>query len=125
MKQEIAKIWVEALRSGEYTQCGSVLKRSDAEGKYSHCCLGVLCELYNKNNTNEQKLTETEDYRGGITFNGEAELLPSEVLQWAGLRFRKGFFGLDDKRRSLADMNDTGSSFHAIADVIEQNVEVL
>jgi hypothetical protein len=34
------KLWIQALRSGEYTQCEGVLERH-ALGKTSHCCLGV------------------------------------------------------------------------------------
>ena len=47
MKPEIAQRWVEALRSGEYKQGLSVLRRIDesGNGQDSYCCLGVLCEI--------------------------------------------------------------------------------
>ena len=39
---ELQRKWLEALRSGNYTQCYSVLR--GAVGGY--CCLGVLCDVY-------------------------------------------------------------------------------
>ena len=45
MNTEIKQKWVNALRSGEYEQ--------GSEKLYSgrgYCCLGVLCDLYSKEN---------------------------------------------------------------------------
>lgn len=46
MNPEIKQRWVAALRSGEYKQAHH--KLADAHGGY--CCLGVLCDLYAKEN---------------------------------------------------------------------------
>lgn len=124
MKPEIAKIWVDALRSGEYTQAAGALKvaRFYPEVGYSHCCLGVLCELYDQNH--EEKLEQTIDIYAEETivyFNGEHEILPQIVADWAGLGSRKGTHVVP----SLVDLNDNGFSFKEISDVIEQNVDVL
>ena len=43
MKEDIAKKWVKALRSGKYKQCQKRLY--DGEG---YCCLGVLCKILGK-----------------------------------------------------------------------------
>ena len=43
MKKSVKKLWLTALRSGEYRQGHDVLR---ANGKF--CCLGVLCDLYRK-----------------------------------------------------------------------------
>ena len=41
MKREVAELWVEALRSGKYSQTKAYL-----QDKESYCCLGVLCKIY-------------------------------------------------------------------------------
>ena len=41
MNPELKAKWVEALRSGKYTQARGALHRKDG----SYCCLGVLCSL--------------------------------------------------------------------------------
>lgn len=124
MNQSVAKIWVDALRSGRYIQGLGALKRiyeNDGCAKYCHCCLGVLCELFDENN--EEKLTKTNMIK--IAFNGETEILPSEVMEWAGLSTTKGSFILHGTRQSLVEINDKGCPFRHIADTIEQNVENL
>lgn len=125
MKAEVAKIWVDALRSGEYTQGRAALKNVSKQG-YEHCCLGVLCELYDK--YNEEKLIRDTGYnlaKDKITcsFDMETELLPEKVREWAGLSnkrasFKSGF-------ESLVVCNDIGNSFETIANIIEQNVDSL
>lgn len=47
MKQNIMKKWVKALRSGKYKQGYGTLKQYNGFEEVYHCCLGVLCELYN------------------------------------------------------------------------------
>jgi hypothetical protein len=43
MKPEIKKMWLEALRSGQYKQGGGALR---PHGGNEFCCLGVLCNLH-------------------------------------------------------------------------------
>lgn len=43
MKEKIAKKWVKALRSGNYSQTTGKLCNPHGD---SFCCLGVLTELY-------------------------------------------------------------------------------
>ena len=50
MNQEIKKLWLEALRSGDYKQARGTLRRQYGDNPH-HCCLGVLCEIVVKNNT--------------------------------------------------------------------------
>lgn len=128
MKPEVAKIWVDALRSGEYTQGKQALKFTGADGgECYHCCLGVLCELYDKHN--EENLTRNTKYNLDkivLSFDMQTELLPEKVREWAGLDNVGGWFGDHmGKRCSLAIMNDAGYSFEEIADTIEKNVENL
>ena len=48
MDKDIKTQWVGALRSGEYTQGIGSLKSKGSDKELSHCCLGVLCTLYDK-----------------------------------------------------------------------------
>ncbi len=44
MNANIKKIWLKALRSGEYEQTTTRLCRPRSDG-VGFCCLGVLCDL--------------------------------------------------------------------------------
>ena len=71
MNKRVKKMWVAALRSGEYEQCRKVLRN----GEGGFCCLGVLCDLYAK---------ETGDSEGEAFDSIDNELAPC-VTEWAGL----------------------------------------
>ncbi len=106
---------MEALRSGEYEQTKGMLYRED-EG---YCCLGVLTDLFLK----EKGLTWNSPVKKGEsnTFIDKEEL-PEEVQQWAGVEHSLPY-ALDDERNEdweLAVLNDEGSSFSEIADLIEK-----
>lgn len=45
-KEELKQDWLRALRSGEYDQGMGVLRIDRAGPRREHCCLGVLCEIY-------------------------------------------------------------------------------
>lgn len=142
MKKEIAKKWVRALRSKKYRQAKGVLKTKTKSGAVSHCCLGVLCELYQQERKKAKKpLLETDDFSARdadmdlpktnrvFEFAGDATVLPPSVLRWAGLEDDTGCFRRDfsleyrDKNYvSLAELNDAGCRFSAIADIIEEYV---
>lgn len=139
MRREIAKKWVKALRSGKYKQGRSNLKQFNQKGEPRHCCLGVLCELYNdtmrKNhkktlNTQTQEFYDSFDNAGGlrgiVTFNGKDSSLPVEVKNWAGISDPLGlgtFYDDNEEPQCLADLNDIGKKFSTIANVIEENID--
>lgn len=133
MKQNIMKKWVKALRSGKYKQGAGSLKQYNSKGETQHCCLGVLCELYNQQMKKNKKkmLSETtwsndSDFSHGYCrLGGKKEDLPKEVMKWSGISNNLGSFYRDDKQESLADLNDMGRKFKTIADIIEKNYEVL
>lgn len=140
MKQNIMKQWIKALRSGKYKQGEGTLKQYDSKGQAQHCCLGVLCDLYNQNMKKNKKKTLPEkvydndyDFSNGYSrFDGKKEDLPKDVMKWAGLKNSFGKFyvegfskGLCLGENSLADLNDTGKKFKTISNIIEKNWEVL
>jgi hypothetical protein len=143
MKKEIAQKWVKALRSGKYKQGQKALKYHN-KGVTRHCCLGVLCELYQQDKKQKQqkplKTTEVTPQdaclflelspRGrAVQFANDSTELPPSVARWAGLHTHDGAFIEPVKGfrriRSLAGLNDDGATFKKIADVIEQKCEEL
>lgn len=136
MKQIIMKKWVKALRSGKFKQGAGTLKQFNSKGQAQHCCLGVLCELYNQEMKKNKKkmLSETiwdnnSDFSFGYCrLGGKKEDLPKEVMKWAGIGNSMGAFTTDNPiydQYNLADLNDTGRKFKTIADIIEKNYESL
>ena len=110
-----SKKWVEALRSGQYQQGTGGLC-----GIYNHhCCLGVACRIFQEEVGGLQiKLNSRHKY---FAFDIDSAYLPNKVRSWLGLTNRDGDF----KGGSLASLNDRGSSFKEIADVIESEPDGL
>lgn len=48
LTQDECKLWIEALRSGEYKQGTAKLKAENHNGVCTYCCLGVLREVLRK-----------------------------------------------------------------------------
>jgi len=137
MKQEIKAKWLQALRSGEYRQGRYTLRTSNN----SFCCLGVLCDLYNKE---DRGFWKWEYCNNGayslVDKNGndfEETQLPWSVMEWAGLNEHNPSVNVarsDDSASSLYDkegcfeattlivLNDAGETFNRIADIIEDQL---
>jgi hypothetical protein len=122
MNPERKALWLEALRSGEYTQGKSQLKREVAPDAANHCCLGVACELYKRETGEGAWVRSGEELEFEISRDDYSwSSLPGAVAEWFGLdRDPYVYEGL--KRISLANLNDEGKSFEEIADVIEQEL---
>jgi len=124
MNRDIAEKWVDALRSGEYTQ---IKHRLAKDGPYEkdHCFLGVLCELAIKEGL---PVTKTWDeyhqcYRYG---DFSTDVLPDIVKVWAGMRSPEGSYENGDA--CLSANNDSSTDphdFNRIAEVIESRVDEL
>jgi hypothetical protein len=135
MNTEIKQKWVNALRSGEYEQ--------GSEKLYSgrgYCCLGVLCDLYSKENglkwefrgddviKTEDEIVPSQlqkfDY---FYFDDESEFLPESVKEWAELSAKNPQVRVEceygeDARfyvDEIANVNDSGYSFTQLAEIIE------
>lgn len=144
MKKAIAEKWVKALRSKKYKQAKSILKIKNKAGVVRHCCLGVLCELYQKDQrAKNKKLISVSpecayqydhDFPKTSTifdFDGDATHLPDKVKNWAGMRSNCGDLNgeMVEVRGhgcyDLVTVNDNGGNFRTIANLIEARVKDL
>lgn len=137
MKNNIMKKWVKALRSGKFKQGQGTLKQFNKRGEARHCCLGVLCELYNSEMKKNKKKTlpekifnnDSEFLYGCSKFGTKTYDLPKQVKEWSGVKNALGqFYNKDDQYndiQTLADLNDSGLTFKTIANTIEKNWESL
>lgn len=126
-----ARKLIAALRSGEYKQTRGRLH--DLNG---FCCLGVACDIYQKN-------TQTDWYQDGDPFRcqGEKYVLPLAVRDFFGFLTLQGSFKPDLLYRqqydptmcsgrmvvaNMAELNDQVEySFEQIADYIEKEPQGL
>jgi hypothetical protein len=118
---EPQRLWVEALRSGDYPPTMSALCRLDEDGEpVGWCCLGVACEVAVKAGI------DLPVERGADVsiraYGDDTMFLPPIVRDWLGLRKDNGGFNSSD---SLSQRNDSGVPFKRIADLIESRPEGL
>lgn len=116
--QEARKAWVQALRSGEYKQGNGYLHYGD-----TYCCLGVACDLAVKDGVEMD--VDADDDEGAVAYDGAAVIPPSKAQSWLGLSDPYGRYMRDDKIHYLTSLNDAGTPFAEIADLIESNPEGL
>lgn len=116
MNNRIKTKWIEALKSGDYKQGVHALK-TNSEGEVKYCCLGVLCDLYAK----ENKKRWGKPSNLYPTFMKQVSVLPKEVMEWAGLEEESGTFRYKRRPNSLMNLNDRERfSFKDIAKIIER-----
>lgn len=48
LPEEFKRKWLEALRSGRYTQCRSGVLTSMRDGRPTYCCIAVAAKEYNQ-----------------------------------------------------------------------------
>jgi hypothetical protein len=113
MNPNVKTKWVEALRSGEYTQGRNLLHYMD-----DFCCLGVLCELAVKDGVQ----MSVSGNRGVNSYDNNASSLPDAVKDWAGLSSNLPLAKIEGVNYTLHYMNDDGNSFAEIADIIEKGL---
>lgn len=151
MKKRVLTKWLKALRSGKYKQGRGALCQIDKKGNESFCCLGVLCDLYNKEQKSNKKkgLTvhklDPSEWMVGIlsskpafvcSYNDCDGTLPKQVIKWAGFQKENAAGEFNDATLpELITLNDGSSgdwgdgtrarSFKQIADIIEKNHNLL
>lgn len=125
MNAEMKAKWLEALRSGKFSQAQGILKVNPLNGEPGYCCLGVLCEIsgygtWKDDNDYSSPLTPEEQAQcekmGDYATTDEASGELSSVLLHR--------FGMTHGQQSeLIDLNDAqGANFATIADYIEANL---
>lgn len=104
MDADIKSKWIAALRSGEYQQGTAQLMQDHPDG-YKFCCLGVLCDIIDKEGWDLDHPTHRN-----------CAALPSrEILRKADIPMTEAEY--------LAVYNDFEAwSFNRIADYIEENL---
>ena len=116
MDKKVKKLWVDALRSGEYKQAESVLCNKE-EDKF--CCLGVLCDLH-------AKTMKKKGFDKYGKYLKQSELLPKTVKNWAGFvgneaeEYGDNDYDINVRNTTLSQLNDDGKTFEQIADAIEK-----
>lgn len=113
MNPQVKARWIEALRSGNYSQGLSCLRRLDD----TYCCLGVLCDLYLKEVGRpwEENLSFGEDFKPEKRYTclKQRAFLSPEVRAWSGLTY--------SEEGRLSHLNDLDQlPFPQIADYLER-----
>lgn len=86
MRPEIARKWVDALRSGKYQQGKHRLGTVKENGDIEYCCLGVLCEVAVAEGVIAPPSVITSSYfepRGRVSYNQSEATPPEVVCAWA------------------------------------------
>ena len=112
MNEQVKEKWLSALRSGDYKQTKSCLHKGDG-----FCCLGVLCDLYGKENNVEWKLVDAGIY---YEFQDKKACPPLSVVEWAGFGSSNPY--ICSRSLTLGELNDNGSTFNEIADIIQEHL---
>ena len=119
------RLWVDALRSGDYGQTTGVL----CNGK-DYCCLGVACEVAIKDGVDVLRTPKAGECGvsgcgtcASVSYDGEGAVLPSSVCQWLGISALNPTLkapGECGVTATASTANDTHKwSFAQIADAIE------
>lgn len=111
--------FVEALRSGEYTQGQDALEYVSNNGTILNCCLGVACRVAVKDGLN----IEISIKSSARTFDGAGGFLPESVQDWLGIEGRNPALdiGRDGVSHGATHLNDTDRwTFAQIADAFER-----
>lgn len=118
MDATVKAIWIDALRSGEYTQGAGGLTTIDPEDdKERDCCLGVLCKVAVANGLNID--VEHDEDSEVVRYDDSVAYPPDSVVEWAGLPAHDPYLG--DNEASV--WNDVeGIDFNGIADLIETHL---
>lgn len=121
MDIQVKDKWIEALRSGEYIQ-----GKNKLHSQYGFCCLGVLCDIAEKEGLIAKVSYDSVGSDGGdfqyflYGENTDEDFLPTEVREWSGLEDTNPTVLEAGSEIRLSQLNDNGESFEYIANLIEE-----
>jgi len=144
MNPEVKQLWLDALRSGKYTQGKSLLRPTES----TYCCLGVLCQIAEERGICEYIPSDEHEgftikypdvFQDGFCDGNvyEESELPWVVKQWAGLDNENPKVTLNERNTkehlkgtmqdntiiTLAQLNDEHNyTFTELADIIEEQL---
>lgn len=121
MNADVKKRWVEALRSGKYTQGRGSLRSRDDE----FCCLGVLCDITEPDGWSKV-YDGTHWTKDGLPHVSVFERVGLPVMysgdETGTVYVKAGELDRGHEYTSLDRLNDRGWSFTEIADLIEEQL---
>lgn len=110
INKKFKNLWINGLRSGNYTQTQGLLKYEN-----SFCCLGVACDVYSRKISKKIPEWGAYPYESTTKFDSVASFINPLLQQKIGLS--------KAAMEKLANMNDTeNKSFAEIANWIEKNL---
>jgi hypothetical protein len=122
MDQKIKKLWVKALRSGEFKQ-----ERGHLEKDGCYCALGVLSVL-----ALLEGICTYEEVRGVGTFDKREFKLSYNVMKWANIAQDNERYlnpvehgvivSIKGEETTIMELNDIGLSFKKLASIIERHL---
>jgi hypothetical protein len=124
---EFKKLWVAALRSGEYQQTRQTLYRTEGDQDYpaGMCCLGVACDLAIKHKIVEAAWHATGNRMEFVLANeGAGTNVPPIELFYKIITDNTrpvNEWQLPDGS-TLYGLNDKGYTFAQLADLIEEHM---
>lgn len=116
VNKDNVRLWVEALRSGKYTQGRTMLENADGR----MCCLGVACRVAMDNGIP----LGLEIDNGRVFFNDCDAMPPAEVMSWLGIIEHMGNVPVTAPAGHpvvVTELNDVHNwDFNMIADAVEE-----
>lgn len=123
MNPEVKAEWVAALRSGDYEQGKSWLRKAGVDSVQRYCCLGVLCDLSANKGEGEWIAGNRFLFAGDEEISSSSTHLPKNLAGALGLSNNTPYIGLSLwEIYSLTELNDDDDdalTFDQIADMIE------
>jgi hypothetical protein len=123
VNKDRVRLFVAALRSGEYEQGRGALQRALPFGEQRFCCLGVACEVAIREGVPVTVTSMMGDgHKGYIQYDNTGSWLPASVQGWYGFDASQPYV-LDDAGEwvGVIELNDgLCKKFPYIADAFER-----
>lgn len=126
LPKDVKDKWVAALRSGEYAQCEGRMSREvmlDGYQTTGYCCLGVLEKITIGQVISDGTPSAESANAIGIVFAFKDATEPDGTNNYGEVCGSHFSVSRQGEEVMLTNLNDNGTSFSEIADLIEENVE--